>query len=246
MREILILLVLMLSLTLTGCKEEKDCIDDYCINAEEYGMEGELTVLSVVDDVVTFSYTYDHEELIISSADIMFYRVDDDGVRIPDSTMGVDGELLNTGEVELRFLAPNSNYVGVLLSKSYDNLKSLEVVLDYVEFETGLFTPLEPECEITNLRIGSSYAIIDLLAKSNSQEIYWLELSITNDDGLVYSRYFHIGNNNMKEYEVFDFVVNDLNPNTEYIVIVRLAYFDDEYEVVYPYLTTTTEFTTTE
>lgn len=246
MRKFMILLALTLSLTLSGCKEEKDCIDDYCISAEEYGMEGELAVLSVVDDVVTFSYSYDHEELIISSVDIVFYKVDEEGARIPDSTMNVEGVMQYTGEVELRFLAPNTKYIAVLVSKSYDDLKSLEVVLDYVEFETTSFTSLVPECEITNIRFGSTYAIIDLYANSNSHEIYWLELSIINDDELVYSSYFHIGNNSLKEYDVSDFVVNDLDPNTEYYVKVELAYFDVDHEVVYPYLMTSTEFITNE
>ena len=213
------IIVLCIAFLLTSCSKDIRCVDDYCIDAHEYGIEGEIILESIHEDVVKIQTSISQEYNILLDTNIIVYN---ESLVLPEMETNIDCD--GTTSLEYRFLQPQTSYSVVLLGKIWNGDQIKWVTIDHIEFVTSSFEPTIPEGNLDNLRIADTFLVINAFIESNHYALRTYTITLYKEDELISEQSFFKNHNYLMEHEQYDIVFDTLESMTEYRIVLSTTY----------------------
>jgi len=218
MKKIMILLLVVL---MVGCskQQDEDCLDSFCVDSFEYGIEGKLSVLYTDQGTVKFHSSLTDDEHQLRNVKIEIFS--SEWGFICDTS---GQHLINSSnEVWFRALKPSTNYIAVMKGTIVVDGEFLSIGIAYTEFMTDSFSPVNVSGFIDNIRVGSSFVVYDFQLLSNDYYI------------VSYGVFLYAGETKLDEFTVWgsrdltsvtnnNQVFADLDSNTTYTLKLDVIY----------------------
>lgn len=215
------IIVLMLFFLLIGCSQQKpeDCLDSFCVDSIEYGINGTLSILDIDRGTVKLSTSLTDEKNQLRNVEIEIFSKEWDFIY---SEKG-QHLITSSSEVLFRALRPNTDYIAVMRGTIVVDGEFISIGITYVEFTTTEFEPVDISGLIDNIRVGNSFVIYDFQLLSHDYYIVTYGVFLYEGDRKL-DEFTAWGSRELTTVTNNNQVFDNLDSNTTYILKLTVIY----------------------
>lgn len=210
------IVVLLLFVLLIGCsrQQNENCLDSFCVNSLEYGIEGTLSVLNIDRGTVDFHATLKDDEKNLRDVTIDIFSSEWD--YIGEVNHAGNLHLMSSShQLEFQALKPSSDYIAVMNGTVVVDGEFSSIGIAYTEFTTDAFSPVDISGLIDNIRVGSSFVVYDFELLSN--DFYIVSYGVFLYEGETKLDEFTVwGSRGLTSVTSINQVFDNLDANTTY------------------------------
>lgn len=217
-------LILLIFVFLTGCTEKpvEDCLDLYCLDAYDYGIDGTLSIADVDRSTVSFEISLSDKEKQLRHVSIDIFT--NQWVYIGEVDVLEDLHLLDTNYLSrFKALKSDTDYIAVMNGSIVEDGTFTTIRIAYIEFKTDTYLPEDISGEISHIRVGQSFVLFDVELLSNdyyvvSYGVFLYEGETRLDELTVW------GSRNLSSVMLYHQVFADLESNKTYTLKLSVIY----------------------
>lgn len=218
------IIVLLLFVLLVGCsrQQNEDCLDSFCVDSFEYGIEGTLSVLDTDRGTVYFHASLTDEKRQLRDVTIDIFSSEWEFIGEVNYTERL---LLMSPSIQLQFeaLKPNTDYIAVMNGGIVVDGEFASIGIAYTEFTTDAFSPVDVSGLIDNTRVGSSFVVYDFQLLSNDYYIVSYGVFLYKGETKL-DEFTAWGSRDLTSVSNSNQVFADLDSNTTYTLKLDVIY----------------------
>ena len=218
MKKIIVLLLLLL---LIGCspQQDKDCLDSFCLDSMDYGIEGTITIFESNRGSVKFKTSLIDDFNQLRNIEVEIFTSEWDFV----CNTKADYLINSSDEVWFRALKPSTRYIAVMKGTIVVDGEFKDISIAYTEFTTDSFLLTDISGIIDDVRVGSSFVLYDFQLLSNDYYIVSYGVFLFEGDKKI-DELTIWGSRDLTDVTGNNNVFDDLNTNTTYTIKLEVIY----------------------